>query len=163
MEEFLIAHAKAMDGRKNFVIVILKEKPNLSEVPRELAAYLRTKTYIDGTKHWTQVTKQLRYSLVRNMHGESSHCIVQCRTVRDHTVLFRYMLPRVPLRQLGSASTVPRDRFLPQRLAQDPAETDDQSESAYGSGYNSGSDQGFVRNVCFCLCGLSLCSANPPL
>ena len=61
MEEFMIADAEAVDGRKNFIIIILKEKIPKKELMKELKTYLRTHTYIDGTKNKDHIEKRLRY------------------------------------------------------------------------------------------------------
>ena len=56
----MIADAEAVDGRKNFIIIILKEKIPKKELPKELRTYLRMHTYIDGTKNKGHLEKRLR-------------------------------------------------------------------------------------------------------
>ena len=51
MEEFMIADNEAVNGRKNFIIIVLKEKIPKKDLTKELRTYLRTHTYIDGTKN----------------------------------------------------------------------------------------------------------------
>ena len=60
MEEFMIADAEAVNGRKNFIVIVLKDKLKLDELPRELRTYMRTNTYIDGTKNIDKVVKRIR-------------------------------------------------------------------------------------------------------
>ena len=57
----MIADAEAVQGRKNFVIIILIENIPMNELPRELRTYMRTYTYIDATKNVNQIIKRLRY------------------------------------------------------------------------------------------------------
>ena len=47
----MMAGAEAVNGRKNFIIIILKEKLDKKELTKELQTFLRTYTYIDGTKN----------------------------------------------------------------------------------------------------------------
>ena len=63
MDEFMIADAEAVDGRKNFIILILKEKLNMKDLPRELRTYMRTYTYIDATKNTDKLIKRLRFKI----------------------------------------------------------------------------------------------------
>ncbi len=56
----MIADHEAVNGRKNFMIIILKERLNKQNLRREVKTYLQTHTYIDGTKHPEQVPKRLR-------------------------------------------------------------------------------------------------------
>lgn len=60
MEEFIIADHEAVNGRKNFIIIILKDKLEMKGLRREVKTYLRTHTYIDGTKNPNQVPQRLR-------------------------------------------------------------------------------------------------------
>ena len=60
MEEFMIADAEAVNGRKNYIIIILKDELNDKELTKELKTHLRTYTYIDGTKNTEQIPKRLR-------------------------------------------------------------------------------------------------------
>ena len=60
MEEFMIADNEAVNGRKNFIIIILKEKIPKKELPKELRTYMKTYTYIDATKNIQQLEKRLR-------------------------------------------------------------------------------------------------------
>ena len=60
MEEFRIADKMAVAGRKNFIIIILKEKLKLKEIPKEMKKYILTRTYIDGTKHPDRIVNKLR-------------------------------------------------------------------------------------------------------
>ncbi len=56
----MITDHEAVNGRDNFIIIILKEKLNKQGLSREVKTYLNTHTYIDGTKHPEQVPKRLR-------------------------------------------------------------------------------------------------------
>ena len=60
MEEFMIADNEAVNGRKNFIIIILKEKIPKKELSKELRTYMKTYTYIDATKNIEQLQKRLR-------------------------------------------------------------------------------------------------------
>ena len=60
MEEFMIADAEAVDGRKNFIILILKDKLGNKELTKELKTYMRMYTYIDATKNVDHAAKRLR-------------------------------------------------------------------------------------------------------
>ena len=60
MEEFMIADNEAVNGRKNFIILILKEKIPKEELTNELRTYMNTYTYIDATKNIQQLEKRLR-------------------------------------------------------------------------------------------------------
>lgn len=55
-----MADDEARNGRKNFIIIILKEQLDMSGLRKEVKPYLRTHTYIDATKHVTQVPERLR-------------------------------------------------------------------------------------------------------
>ena len=55
-----MADAEAINGRKNFIIIVLKEKLKKEEMTYELKTYFRTYTYIDATKNIDQVVKRLR-------------------------------------------------------------------------------------------------------
>ena len=61
MEEFMIADAEAVNGRKNFIIIVLKEKLKIKDLRRELRTYMRTYTYIDATKNTDKLIKRLRF------------------------------------------------------------------------------------------------------
>ena len=53
MEEFQLAHAEMVTGKKNFLIPILKEPLDIDMIPddqQELKLYLRTHTYIDASR-----------------------------------------------------------------------------------------------------------------
>ena len=60
MEEFMIADNEAVNGRKNFIIIILKEKIPKKELTKELRTYMKTYTYIDATKNIKQIEERLR-------------------------------------------------------------------------------------------------------
>ena len=56
----MIADAEAVNGRKNFIIIVLKDKLNMEELTPELRTYLRTYTYIDATTDRVKLQKRLR-------------------------------------------------------------------------------------------------------
>ena len=56
----MIADNEAVNGRKNFIILILKEKIPKKELTKELRTYMNTYTYIDATKNIQQLEKRLR-------------------------------------------------------------------------------------------------------
>ena len=41
MEAFMIAHDRMVNGKKDLLIVILKEKINVDRLPADLRAYIR--------------------------------------------------------------------------------------------------------------------------
>ena len=41
-------HHKVQKGHRKYLVIILAEDVNIDTLPRELVAYLRTYTYIDG-------------------------------------------------------------------------------------------------------------------
>ena len=57
----MIADAEAVHGRKNFIIIVLKDKLKIKDLPRELKTYMRTYTYIDATKNTDKLVERLRY------------------------------------------------------------------------------------------------------
>ena len=46
MEEFFIADSEAVGGRKNLIMMVLKDKLKPHELTRELRTYMKTYTYI---------------------------------------------------------------------------------------------------------------------
>ena len=56
----MIADAEAVNGRKNFIIIVLKEKLKIKDLPRELRTYMRTYTYIDAKKNIDKLMKRIR-------------------------------------------------------------------------------------------------------
>ena len=61
MEEFMIADAEAVNGRKNFIVLVLKERLQMKELTKELRTYMKTYTYIDATRNIDKLMKRLRY------------------------------------------------------------------------------------------------------
>ena len=62
--------ADTVDGRKNFTILILKDKLGRKELTKELKTYTRTYTYIDAIKNVDQATKRLEVSFPIMRFGE---------------------------------------------------------------------------------------------
>ncbi len=60
MEEFMMADAETLNRRRNFIILVLKDKMNTNELAREIRKYVRTYTYIDATKNTNEVIERLR-------------------------------------------------------------------------------------------------------
>ena len=60
MEEFFIADSEAVGGRKNLIIMILRDKLEPHELTRELKTYMKTYTYIDVTRDTDLLMKKLR-------------------------------------------------------------------------------------------------------
>ena len=60
MEEFMIADAEAVSGRKNFIILVLKDRLKMKELTPELRTYVRTYTYIKATKKTDKLMKKIR-------------------------------------------------------------------------------------------------------
>ena len=65
----MMADAEAVGGRKNFIIIILKDKLNKNELTKELKTYLNTYTYIDARKNTDKIPERLR--LVNLLSGDS--------------------------------------------------------------------------------------------
>lgn len=59
----MIADHEAVNGRKNFLVILLKEKLHMKGLREEVKTYLQTHTYVDATKHSAQVAERLRYTL----------------------------------------------------------------------------------------------------
>ncbi len=57
----MMADCEAVNGRKNFIILILKDKLPMKGLRRDVKTYLQAHTYIDGTKHPEQIPQRLRY------------------------------------------------------------------------------------------------------
>ena len=57
----MIADAEAVNGRKNFIIVIVKDKFQNKELPEKLRTYLGNYTYIDATKSLDRLSERLRW------------------------------------------------------------------------------------------------------
>ena len=56
----MIADAEVVNGRKNFIIIIMKDKIPKKELTKELKTYIRTYTYIEATKTTDSWMKRLR-------------------------------------------------------------------------------------------------------
>ena len=69
MEEFLIAYSKVRAGRKNFIIIVLKEKLRMKELTKEMKQYMRTQksSVIDATANTDKLMETLR--LVNTLKG----------------------------------------------------------------------------------------------
>ena len=57
----MMADAEAVGGRKNFIIIVLKDKLKMDELTPELRTYMRTYTYLKATKNTDKMVKRLRY------------------------------------------------------------------------------------------------------
>ncbi len=51
MEEFSQAYHQVVEGKLNYIIVVLLEKPAPNKLPPELEMYLTTHTYIDARRY----------------------------------------------------------------------------------------------------------------
>ena len=62
MGEFLIAHSTVVIERKKPVIIILKEKLQMMELPKEIRVYIQTRrsSIIDATANTSNLMKTLR-------------------------------------------------------------------------------------------------------
>ena len=56
----MIADAEAVGGRKNFIIIVLKDKLKMKDLVPELRTYMRTYTYIDATRNTDKLAKRIR-------------------------------------------------------------------------------------------------------
>ena len=57
----MMADSEAVGGRKNFIIIVLKDELKRGELTTELQTYLRTYTYLKATKNTDKMVKRLRY------------------------------------------------------------------------------------------------------
>ena len=60
MAEFMIADNEAVNGRKNFIIIVLKDRLKVNKLRPELKNYLKMHTYIAATSSTSQVAKRVR-------------------------------------------------------------------------------------------------------
>ena len=72
MEEFMIADAEAVSGRKDFIILVVKDKLKWNELTRELKTYVGTYTYINATKNMEKLIKRIRYFMSFNWYHLSA-------------------------------------------------------------------------------------------
>ena len=66
MEEFHQAYHEVMDGRLNYLVIVLLRKPLHHDLPPELDTYLRTHTYIDAQKlplDVNTIRKRIRFTM----------------------------------------------------------------------------------------------------
>ena len=66
LEEFSQAYHQVIEGRLNYIIVVLLEKPAPNKLPPELEVYLTTHTYIDARKHTEEletIRKRIRFAM----------------------------------------------------------------------------------------------------
>ena len=56
----MIADAEAVTGRKNLIIMVIKDKLTMKELTPELRTYVRTYTYIKATKKTNKLMKRIR-------------------------------------------------------------------------------------------------------
>ena len=61
----MIADAEVVNGRKNFIIIIMKDKLKKKELTKKLRTYIRTYTYIDATKKPDRWMKRLRFETMQ--------------------------------------------------------------------------------------------------
>ena len=57
----MIADAEAVSGRKNLIIMVIKDKLTMKELTPELRTYVRTYTYIKATKKTDELMKRIRH------------------------------------------------------------------------------------------------------
>ncbi len=87
MEEFIIADHEAVNGRKNFIIIILKEKLEMKGLWKEVKLYLETHTYIDGTKRDTEIPDRLRWIFFWLPQWNWLHQTMSCSQINPLSVL----------------------------------------------------------------------------
>ncbi len=66
MEEFSQAYQQVVDGRINYIIVVLLQKPMHEDLPPELDTYLKTHTYIDAQMYPNDINtirKKIRFAM----------------------------------------------------------------------------------------------------
>ena len=63
MEEFRIAHEQVVNGRKKFLIPVLLEDVEDSDIPDDLRLYLDTYTYLEVNSNESLARKKLRYAM----------------------------------------------------------------------------------------------------
>ncbi len=76
----MIADHEAVNGRKNFIIIILKDKLNMNGLRREVKTYLQMHTYIDGTNNTDTIPARLRLFVNFVAHLRNSSHIYLCST-----------------------------------------------------------------------------------
>ncbi len=66
MEEFHQAYHEVMEGRLNYLVIVLLQKPLHHNLPPELDTYLKTHTYIDAQKlplDILTIRKRIRFAM----------------------------------------------------------------------------------------------------
>ncbi len=66
LEEFSQAYHQVIQGRLNYIIIVLLEKPAPNKLPPELETYLTTHTYIDARKYadeMEKIHKRIRFAM----------------------------------------------------------------------------------------------------
>ncbi len=66
LEEFSQAYHQVIEGRLNYIIMVLLEKPAPNKLPKELEMYLTTHTYIDARKYANEmgtIRKRVRFAM----------------------------------------------------------------------------------------------------
>ena len=119
----MIADAEAVNGRKNFIVIVLKDNLQIKDMPQELKTYMKTYTYIDATRNTDKLIKRLRYVgysyfyhkaiqlklgqlgiYYYNLHFRPITDIFKLSfsVIHEYTtvVLFRFSMPFIPLRDL---------------------------------------------------------------
>ena len=64
----MLGHLEAVEGRHRYIILIMKDKINVGDLPDEMQKYVKTRTYIDATnleerKDLELVQRKLLYSM----------------------------------------------------------------------------------------------------
>ncbi len=66
LEEFAQAYHQMVQGRINYIIIVMVEKPSSNQLPAELETYLTTHTYIDARNHAGElelIRKRIRFAM----------------------------------------------------------------------------------------------------
>ncbi len=69
MEEFNQAYQQVVDGRLNFIIVVLLQQPIHDDLPPEIDTYLKTHSYIDAIKLPQKIEiirKKIRFAMPKS-------------------------------------------------------------------------------------------------
>ena len=87
MEEFSQAYHQVMEGRLNYLVVVLLQRPIRHDLPPELETYLKTHTYIDAQKYPNNIEtirKRIRFAM-----PNTPLRILKVSMVRVHHILMQ--------------------------------------------------------------------------
>ena len=98
MEEFAQAYHQVVQGRPNYIIVVLLEKPGPNKLPPELETYLTTHTYIDARKYADEmetIRKRVRFALPKISRKEL--LVRKINRLREHYLYLFHTQLHIPI------------------------------------------------------------------